>query len=571
MLTLSKLSNYSFSSWCNAIGLKAPGYYINVCYKHFSAGCPSRSCPNPDIVIPSPRQKQNNERVATSQPRNSEEQQISELPVSAMVKVTNNNINNNQGGTKDSLTTPTITLSKEKSSLPPGSLSKSSSDTDIKMPIPETVTRKLARHMKKKQSFSKQSKTLKASLNPIKVQKSNQSNVVITSAPLPPQQSQLSIQPNMITTTLIQQPSTTSPAAMPPSAAPAMPAQILSSLLLRGCNKSSNVNSGKIPSPISITLPTEPLPRSAASQHKISSDLKLRQCPAIVAVAPATPRTVLVSPSGVPTVTMVQANTPPVSPLTVVTVPNRTALPQKITLPQVPVPQSELVVQRPALHVSLQSTPRTVVPSLPTPPSSSVSGESIMSGSSEDSRTSSANNSIILSPVDDLNNLSSNTLLDFDVFESSIDCMGDISHSNSPIDHGEMISIKEEMDIEDKTLLMEDSNILKEEPIDIKEELPGALLDQSEDPCLNEGQNGNHFHQVQNLAGTAIQNNNNNNNNGVGGSLVTALNSTYLKCLSHIDMGNTGAITSSPFAADNMELDNVHRWLELCDAPSTTV
>ena len=488
-----------------------------------------------------------------------------------MVKVSSNNLNSNQGGKKEPAPSPTITLSKEKVAVPSGSLSKSVSNTEIKMPTPETVTKKLARHMKKRQAFSKQNKTLKGSVNSnIKVQKTTQSNVVISSAPLPPQQSQLSIQPSMIATTLIQQPSSTAPTSLPQSAAvPAMPAQILSSLLLRGCNKSSNVTSGKIHSPISITLPTEPLPRSAASQHKISSDLKLRQCPAIVAVAPATPRTVLVSPSGVPTVTMVQANTPPVSPLTVVTVPNRTSLPHKITLPQVPVPQSELVVQRTALHVSLQNNPRTFAPSLPTPPSSSVSCESTMSGASEDSSTSSANNSIILSPVDDLNNLSSNTLLDFDVFENSIDCIGDMSQRNSPID-GDLISIKEEMDIDDKAILLNDSNILKEEPIDIKEELPGALLDQSEDPCLNEGQNGNHFHQVQNLAGTAIQNNNN-TNGGAAGSLLSALNSTYLKCLSHIDMGNTGAITSSPFAADNMELDNVHRWLELCDASSTAV
>ena len=568
---------FHFSSWCNAIGLKAPGYYINVCYKHFSAGCPSRSCPNPDIVIPSPRQRQNNERLKSSQPRNSELQhpntKISEKSASTMVKVSSTTLTSNQGGKKEPVSSPTITLSKEKVFVPSGSLSKSVTDTEIKMPTPETVTKKLARHMKKRQAnFSKQNKSnLKASASSnIKVQKTTHSNVVISSAPLPPQQSQLSIHPNMITTTLIQQPSSTAPTSLPPSAAaPAMPAQILSSLLLRGCHKSSNVNSGKIQSPISITLPTEPLPRSAASQHKISSDLKLRQCPAIVAVAPATPRTVLVSPSGVPTVTMVQANTPPVSPLTVVTVPNRTSLPHKITLPQVPVPQSELVVQRPSLQVSLQNNPRTVVPSLPTPPSSSVSCESTMSLASEDSSTSSANNSIILSPVDDLNNLSSNTLLDFDVFENSIDCLGDMSQRNSPID-GDIISIKEEMDIDDTAILLDDPTILKEEPIDIKEELPGALLDQSEDPCLNEGQNGNHFHQVQNLAGTAIQNNNN-NNGGAASTLLTALNSTYLKCLSHIDMGNTGAITSSPFAADNMELDNVHRWLELCDAPSTAV
>jgi hypothetical protein len=124
---------------------------------------------------------------------------------------------------------------------------------------------------------------------------------------------------------------------------------------------------------------------------------------------------------------------------------------------------------------------------------------------------------------------------------------------------------------------LDDAIIIKEEPVlNIKEESIGALLDQSEDPCLNEGQNGNHFHQVQNLAGIAIQNSNNNNNNNGSFSNSCALNSssltsTYLKCLSHIDMGNNGAITNSPFASDNMELDNVHRWLELCDAASTTV
>ena len=35
---------------CNAIGLTSPGYYVNVCYKHFSAGCPTRQCPNPDLI-----------------------------------------------------------------------------------------------------------------------------------------------------------------------------------------------------------------------------------------------------------------------------------------------------------------------------------------------------------------------------------------------------------------------------------------------------------------------------------------------------------------------------------------
>jgi hypothetical protein len=141
-----------------------------------------------------------------------------------------------------------------------------------------------------------------------------------------------------------------------------------------------------------------------------------------------------------------------------------------------------------------------------------------MSGGSEDSSTYSANNSITLSPVDEVNNLSSNALLDFDVFENSIDCMADISHQDSSI-NGDIISVKEEMGLDDKALFLDDAIIIKEEPVlNIKEESIGALLDQSEDPCLNEGQNGNHFHQVQNLAGIAIQNsNNNNNNNGAPG------------------------------------------------------
>ena len=50
--TTRKETRTKFSAWCNAIGLKDPGYYINVCYKHFSVGCPSRTCPNPDVVVP---------------------------------------------------------------------------------------------------------------------------------------------------------------------------------------------------------------------------------------------------------------------------------------------------------------------------------------------------------------------------------------------------------------------------------------------------------------------------------------------------------------------------------------
>ena len=558
--------HYNFRSWCNAIGLKAPGYYINVCYKHFSSGCPSRSCPNPDIVIPSFRQRQTSDRLKSSTQRrieiNSSTKSI-ENTISSMVKVNNRNISTHRSETK-LVSSPAITLSKGKTQDVSASTSTPNNDVEIK------TTKKLGKQTKKKHFVSKQNR-IKSTSGSSKVIKSAQSNIAMNSPT--PSQSQLSLQPNVIATTLIQQPS-----SVAPSLSASMPAQILSSLLIRGCSKPNGVLPRKIQTPISITLPTEPLPRSAASQHKISNDLKLRQCPAIVAVAPATPRTVLLSPSGIPAVTMVQANTPPVSPLTVVTVPSRPSFPQKITLPQVPVPQSELVVQRATLHVSLQNGSRTVAPSLPTPPSSSVSCESTMSGSSEESTSSSANNSINVSPVDDLNNLSSNTaLLDFDVFENSIDCcMDGMNEQESSMNGGDIISIKSELILEDNKThqnIMDDSIMIKEEPIvTIKEEpSSGALLDQSEDPCLNEGQNGNHLHQVQNMAGAGRHLNNNNNSLHSSTLNSSSLNLTYLKCLSHIDMGNTGAIMNSPFASDNMELDNVHRWLELCGAANATV
>lgn len=50
--TTRRETRTKFASWCNAIGLRSPGYYINVCYKHFSSGCPSRTNPNPDVVKP---------------------------------------------------------------------------------------------------------------------------------------------------------------------------------------------------------------------------------------------------------------------------------------------------------------------------------------------------------------------------------------------------------------------------------------------------------------------------------------------------------------------------------------
>lgn len=36
--TTRRETRTKFASWCNAIGLRSPGYYINVCYKHFSSG-----------------------------------------------------------------------------------------------------------------------------------------------------------------------------------------------------------------------------------------------------------------------------------------------------------------------------------------------------------------------------------------------------------------------------------------------------------------------------------------------------------------------------------------------------
>ena len=36
--TTRRETRTKFASWCTAIGLRSPGYYINVCYKHFSSG-----------------------------------------------------------------------------------------------------------------------------------------------------------------------------------------------------------------------------------------------------------------------------------------------------------------------------------------------------------------------------------------------------------------------------------------------------------------------------------------------------------------------------------------------------
>lgn len=68
--TTRKETRTKFTSWCKAIGLKDPGYYINVCYKHFSTGCPSRTCPDPDVVVPiwekHVREKLNNEAASVA-------------------------------------------------------------------------------------------------------------------------------------------------------------------------------------------------------------------------------------------------------------------------------------------------------------------------------------------------------------------------------------------------------------------------------------------------------------------------------------------------------------------------
>ena len=66
--------------------------------------------------------------------------------------------------------------------------------------------------------------------------------------------------------------------------------------------------------------------------------------------------------------------------------------------------------------------------------------------------------------------MSSNALLDFDVFENSIDCMADISQQDSSI-NGDIISVKEEIGLDDQSLLLDDAIMIKEEPVlNIKEE-----------------------------------------------------------------------------------------------------
>lgn len=62
--TTRRETRTKFNAWCSAIGLKDPGYYINVCHKHFSAGCPSRTCPNPDVVTPVWEKHVKRDRVA---------------------------------------------------------------------------------------------------------------------------------------------------------------------------------------------------------------------------------------------------------------------------------------------------------------------------------------------------------------------------------------------------------------------------------------------------------------------------------------------------------------------------
>ena len=120
-----------------------------------------------------------------------------------------------------------------------------------------------------------------------------------------------------------------------------------------------------------------------------------------------------------------------------------------------------------------------------------------------------------------------------------------------------------------------DEELIKEVPenSNIKEESSmggGGLLDQSEDPCLNEGQTGNNFHPY--VAHNNSVNSLASSNATTFHSSTSFLHSSYLKCLSHLDMGNpNGAIYNSPFASDNVESDNVHRWLELCDAAHTIV
>ena len=97
--TTRKETKTKFTSWCDAIGLKDPGYYVNVCHKHFSAGSPSRTCPNPDVVTPVVAREKRNEdpgQMMTHTPQQSGHPQVKRPKLvhnKAVVKVTTNNNN----------------------------------------------------------------------------------------------------------------------------------------------------------------------------------------------------------------------------------------------------------------------------------------------------------------------------------------------------------------------------------------------------------------------------------------------------------------------------------------------
>ena len=328
--TTRKETRTKFTSWCTAIGLKSPGYYINVCHKHFSTGCPSRACPNPDVVK----------------------------------EVTEDDL---QG--------------------PPAAKQPRLQDT-----------KKVA--VKRKALSPELPK-----------------NVVTASRPLPV--------PTVV------------------------PSHILSSLLLHGYQRPEPptiVPLNRLP--LRIALPTEPLPRSSTSSP-ITTTAVERQCPAIVALAPATaPVTSTVAP---------------------VIVAPQAQLPPTITLPQTPLPPSALTIQT-------VGTP-SLVSSLPTPPSSSTD-----SSFGEDSASSST-------PL-----LSTPTL--------------DLESTLGPLSSSDLPSVLTDFD-----------------DIVIKEELPGGLLDQSEDPCLNDTLKHPH----------------------TGGLTLDTM------------------IHHHSIFAGGDEFDSVHKWLEICD------
>ena len=81
--TTRRETRTKFNSWCSAIGLKDPGYYINVCHKHFSVGCPSRTCPDPDVVTPAWEKHVKRDRVGKTSETDTKNPSAAAAPAAA--------------------------------------------------------------------------------------------------------------------------------------------------------------------------------------------------------------------------------------------------------------------------------------------------------------------------------------------------------------------------------------------------------------------------------------------------------------------------------------------------------